>query len=44
MENRILYKEFSAEAQGIVYWSLIQQVQQRGWDFRFVQDGTIVQQ
>ena len=38
------FKEFSAEAHGIAYWSLIQKVEQGGWDVRFVQDGTIVQQ
>jgi hypothetical protein len=36
-------EEFSGEAHGIAYWSLIQKEQQGEWDIRFVKDGTIIQ-
>jgi len=35
-------KEFSAEAHGIAYWSLIQKVEQGEWDVRFVKNGTVI--
>ena len=38
------FKEFSAEAHGIAYWSLIQSAEQGEWDVRFVKDGTIIRQ
>jgi hypothetical protein len=42
-DGRPPFKEFSAEAHGIVYWDLVQRAEQGGWDVRFVKDGTIIQ-
>ena len=41
-EGKPPFTEFSAEAHGIAYWSLIQKVEQGEWDVRFVKDGSIV--
>ena len=36
------FTEFSAEAHGIAYWSLIQKMEQGECDVRFVKDGSII--